>query len=297
MERPSQVACPAGYCHRPLPSVYNVPMDANPRRRWGSFSLRTMFVLMTVLCCWLGWEMSIVRQRQSVLKELKLNPDYRVTLAADWEKGPMPGVWPDIPAVAAIPTMRTWLGDQAVQEIWYPHFQTESQPEVRRLARTFPEARLIRSQEQLMEPCHPGCFPRGTLVETPSGLRAVEGIEAGESILAFLPSGETRVVSVQTVFVTDNRIWKVETQAGSLFTTQTQPLCIADGTTVQAGKLQPGDQILRRQGEENVAVRVLSVTSTDRVEKVFNLILGNSEIFVANGFLARSKPPKAVAAK
>lgn len=261
-----------------------------PRRRWGSFSLRTMFVLMTLFCCWLGWEMSVVRARQSKLAEMRKNFEYQVTLAADWQKNYPAGNSPR--PIAKVPAWRTWLGDQAVQEIWYPRSFSESQPEYRRLARTFPEATLIRFPEQHMEPCHPGCFPRGTLVETPSGPRAVDGIEAGESILSFLPSGESQVIEVQTVFVTDNRIWKVETDAGSLFTTQTQPLCVADGTTVQAGKLQPGDQILHREGEEVIAVRVLSVTPTDRVEKVFNLILGNSEIFVANGFLARSKPPK-----
>ncbi|MFN0021221.1 MAG: Hint domain-containing protein [Pirellulaceae bacterium] len=270
------------------------PSPSPHRRRWGSFSLRTMFVLMTVFCCWLGWEMSVVRTRQAVLRELKQSGMYQVTLASDWQKS-SPAAGKRGQSAATIPTVRVWLGDQAVQTIWYPsHFMNESQPEVRRLARVFPEATLIHSppDQMRMEPCHPGCFPRGTLVETPSGPRAVDGIEAGESILAFLPSGESQVIDVQTVFVTDNRIWKVETDAGSLFTTQTQPLCVADGTTVQAGKLQPGDLILRRQGEEIVAVRVVSVTSTDRVEKVFNLILGNSEIFVANGFLARSKPPK-----
>jgi hypothetical protein len=266
------------------------PTPSVPRRRWGSFSLRTMFVLMTLFCCWLGWEMSIVRTRQSKLQEMRKSFEYQVTLAADWQKNYPAGNTPR--PVATVPVWRGWLGDQAVQEIWYPRAFSESQPEFRRLARTFPEATLTRFPERQMEPCHPGCFPRGTLVETPSGPRAVDGIEAGESILAFLPSGESQVIKVQTVFVTDNRIWKVETEAGSLFTTQTQPLCVANGTTVQAGKLQPGDQVLRREGEQAIAVRVLSITSTDRVEKVFNLILGNSEIFVANGFLARSKPPK-----
>ncbi len=269
----------------PLPSV--------PLRRWGSFSLRTMFVLMTLFCCWLGWQMSVVRTRQSKLQEMRKSFEYQVTLAADWQKNYPAGNTPR--PVAAIPAWRVWLGDQAVQEISYSgpsHVQTEKSPELRRVARIFPEAQLIPIPERHMEPCHPGCFPRGTLVEAPSGPRAVDGIEAGESILAFLPSGESQVIQVQTVFVTDNRIWKVETDAGSLFTTQTQPLCVADGTTVQAGKLQPGDQILWREREQVITVRVLSITSTNRVEKVFNLILGNSEIFVANGFLARSKPPK-----
>jgi hypothetical protein len=39
---------------------------------------------------------------------------------------------------------------------------------------------------------------------------------------------------------------------------------------------------------------VLDAASIRRTEKVFNLILGDSEIFVAGGFLARSKPPTAV---
>jgi hypothetical protein len=35
----------------------------------------------------------------------------------------------------------------------------------------------------------------------------------------------------------------------------------------------------------------VSVAPTERIDQVFNLVLGNSEIFVAGGYLARSKPP------
>jgi hypothetical protein len=38
-------------------------------------------------------------------------------------------------------------------------------------------------------------------------------------------------------------------------------------------------------------VKVLAVVPTERTEKVFNLVLGNSKYFIAGGFLARSKPP------
>ena len=40
----------------------------NPtRRRWFRFSLRTLFVAVTVICIYLGWAMNWVRQRHEVL--------------------------------------------------------------------------------------------------------------------------------------------------------------------------------------------------------------------------------------
>ena len=54
---------------------------AKPRRRWLSFSLRGMFVAVTLLGCWLGWQVRIVRERQAVRQwlvsrgdELRINP-------------------------------------------------------------------------------------------------------------------------------------------------------------------------------------------------------------------------------
>jgi hypothetical protein len=109
--------------------------------------------------------------------------------------------------------------------------------------------------------------------------------------VAFLASGERVTAHVQSVFVTDNRLWRVTTAAGDLVTTETQPLLLATDRTVPAGELQPGDNILRRNADALHAVEVLAVSPTDRREKVFNLVLGDCEAFVANGFLARSKPP------
>jgi hypothetical protein len=44
-------------------------------------------------------------------------------------------------------------------------------------------------------------------------------------------------------------------------------------------------------GSKRKAVAVQSVSSTGRTEQVFNVVLGDSVIFIANGFLVRSKPP------
>ena len=40
---------------------------ATPRRRWFRFSLRTLFVVVTVLGCWLGYQLNWIRERHAVL--------------------------------------------------------------------------------------------------------------------------------------------------------------------------------------------------------------------------------------
>jgi hypothetical protein len=39
-------------------------MTPAPKRRWFRFSLRTLFVVVTVLGCWLGYELNWVRERR-----------------------------------------------------------------------------------------------------------------------------------------------------------------------------------------------------------------------------------------
>lgn len=83
----------------------------------------------------------------------------------------------------------------------------------------------------------------------------------------------------------------VETGEGALITTQTQPLCLATDKFVQAGSLQTGERILKRRNQTVYPVEVRGVSQTGRTGKVYNLILEDSDVFVASGFLARSKPP------
>ncbi len=42
-------------------------MTPAPKRRWLRFSLRTLFVVVTVLGCWLGWDLKWVNDRQRAL--------------------------------------------------------------------------------------------------------------------------------------------------------------------------------------------------------------------------------------
>jgi len=42
-------------------------MSTAPKRRWFSFSLRTMFVIVTLFGCWLGYELNWIRQRDALV--------------------------------------------------------------------------------------------------------------------------------------------------------------------------------------------------------------------------------------
>jgi hypothetical protein len=65
---------------------------------------------------------------------------------------------------------------------------------------------------------------RGTLVHTPTGPRPIETIQPGDYVTALAAGGTPGAIQVQSVFVTANRLWQVDTEDGALLTTQNQPL-------------------------------------------------------------------------
>src|SRR5690606_1173755 len=101
--------------------------------------------------------------------------------------------------------------------------------------------------EFLFEPCHPGCFPVGTLVETSRGPRPIETIEVGDLLLSFGPDGSRATARVSSIFKTENRLWRVVTEQGELVTTEAQPLYVDLSEARPVGELAPGDtlQIVR----------------------------------------------------
>ncbi len=263
-------------------------MSAKPRR-WFSFSLRTLLILITLVACWLGWESNVVRGRKQLMQDMELRQGVRI-LTAEAYSAYHDSRTPSEP-IARVSMLRRWLGDKAIQEIEYvTGYHKLSQEDIARLTRTFPEAK-VREAQPLMEPCHPGCFPTGTPVETPGGPRPIDTLVPGDLVIAYLPSGEQVLAPIQEVFTTENHLWRISTEAGDLVTTETQPLCLATDRTIGAGELQTGDEILRAQDGSLFSVRVLAAAPTGEIARVYNLILGDKQLFIANGYLARSKPP------
>ena len=113
-------------------------MTPAPKRRWFRFSLRTLFVVMTVFACWLGYEINWIRQRHIVVG------DTQVQTARYYL-----GVWIDsktrqshsrrIYSVAPWPL--NWLGEPGYWGVALK--QGTSDDEVARVRRLFPEAEAV----------------------------------------------------------------------------------------------------------------------------------------------------------
>ncbi len=141
-------------------------------------------------------------------------------------------------------------------------------------------------------PCHPGCFPAGTLVRVPGGAKPIERIHKGEQVTIIDAGGKPSSGKVTDVFVTRNRVLEVRTDGGNLVTTETQPVGLEGGGFKPAAELKPGERVWRWVNGERRAVKVLAVTAADREAEVFNLVLGEPTGFIAGDFLVRSKPPE-----
>jgi hypothetical protein len=100
-----------------------------PKRRWLKFSLRTLLVAVTIFCVWLGWQVSIVHERQACLRWIALNNhQYAEPL------------WPP-PSAYELSWHRRVLGDSGV-------FRPMLRPEItdaglKRLQHAFPEANVV----------------------------------------------------------------------------------------------------------------------------------------------------------
>ena len=116
--------------------------DAKPKRRWFQFSLRWLFVLVTLLAIWLGWQVSIVRERNHL----------RTTAAdaagSNWNA--FNRAWNDHIVSSGIrgyniSWVRRLLGDESTRMICLPPTMTSEQ--VAEFKRSFPEAFISISPE------------------------------------------------------------------------------------------------------------------------------------------------------
>jgi len=96
------------------------------------------------------------------------------------------------------------------------------------------------------------CFPAGTMISTPDGLRAIETIKPGDVVEHALGFGKVRAVSSRQT--TD--LVKVTLSNGEYFVcTPNHPIFTAEGF-VQAGKLEVGGRVFRSQDLRELRQRV-----------------------------------------
>ena len=104
----------------------------SPRRRWFSFSLRTLFVVVTIFCVWLGWQVRIVHERRAVLDEIA-GAGYVTLEDSHWKR-------PSYQELIRVSSVRRLFGDSSYFSITVP--PNTSPQLLERLEYAFPESNL-----------------------------------------------------------------------------------------------------------------------------------------------------------
>ena len=134
-----------------------------------------------------------------------------------------------------------------------------------------------------------GCFPAGTSIAIPGGATNIEGIRAGDVILAVGADGRSRSAVVRSVFVTINTLLRIATESVSLDVSATHPLRLIDGTFRPAGEISPGDVLCRVVDGAIQPAEVRGVQYLGGQHAVYNLQVDDPHTFIAQGLIVHNK--------
>jgi hypothetical protein len=110
-------------------------MATDPKPRRLRFTLRTLLVVMAAVGVWLGWQLSIVRERQATRHWLSEGAGWFIT-ATDYAQIPSPPAAE--PTARQVPFWRLWLGDEPIAQIGFE--PVVGKAERQHVKKLFPEA-------------------------------------------------------------------------------------------------------------------------------------------------------------
>ena len=117
-------------------------MTPAPKRRWFRFSLRTLFVVVTICACWLGYEFNWIRQRRAFLDDQQrhwiVDGPRRFVPFYGSARAPFP-LW--LFGEDGVRTLHVVVVDGSTAPPNLAH--QDRYPETRQAMRLFPEAMLI----------------------------------------------------------------------------------------------------------------------------------------------------------
>jgi len=118
-----------------------------PHRRWFRFTLRTLFVVVTVLGCGLGYQLNWIRERHRVLDKFNLIEGNGLRVEC-WRSVDMTGTFSSLARSAPL-SLRV-LGEPGVGDIRIEAPPDIAHAEERHVRKLFPEARISVSYRPRM---------------------------------------------------------------------------------------------------------------------------------------------------
>jgi RHS repeat-associated protein len=129
-----------------------------------------------------------------------------------------------------------------------------------------------------------GCFVEGTLVATPDGLRPIDDIAVGDSVLAWNPeTGETTIQIVTELIRPEPRVvWRLEVSDADdetevFHVTDDHPWYVEGDGWVETQHLAADQRI---ETADDRGLLILEIARTDRVERTYNLTVSGPHTFL-----------------
>ncbi|MEW6305278.1 MAG: polymorphic toxin-type HINT domain-containing protein [Verrucomicrobiota bacterium] len=134
-----------------------------------------------------------------------------------------------------------------------------------------------------------GCFPAGTMIDTPAGRMPIESLSPGSPVIGIDADGAASTNVVKSLFATRSRLLVLTTDAGTLRTTTEHPIRMPGGGFRAAAELSAGESVcIYRQTTLETAL-VITVVQEEAEQTVFNLKVDGPHTFVADGFVVHNK--------
>ena len=136
-----------------------------------------------------------------------------------------------------------------------------------------------------------GCFPKGTNITTPRGLRDISTLQAGDAVTTVNPNDHTRHTRkiLKHLSHAMRKVWCLQFADGSFIRTTGIHSFSVQGTWCMAYKIIPGVSFTVFEKNGAVVEKLVERSyETNETENVYNLIVEGDFSFVADGAVVHS---------
>ncbi|MFH1227230.1 MAG: polymorphic toxin-type HINT domain-containing protein [Planctomycetota bacterium] len=134
-----------------------------------------------------------------------------------------------------------------------------------------------------------GCFPTGTMITTPDGLKPIDSLKAGDMVSAVTKAGRITPAKVVRTYATTSALVRITTPSGILYTTDEHPLLGDDGKFQLVAGLTIGQSVMIMCDNSLKQSRITDITRLDEEVIVYNLEVDEPHTFIADGFVVHNK--------